>query len=71
MELLLQILLHAFKALTVAILIGMYKYRWCVVCARSCGLNNKHVVYMLKVTNGDKNWICEKRYSGNIYTVIF
>ena len=30
---------------------------------RSCGLNNKHVVYMLRVMNGDKQWICEKRYS--------
>lgn len=31
--------------------------------SRSCGLNNKHVVYMLRVMNGDKQWICEKRYS--------
>jgi len=30
---------------------------------RACGLNNKHVVYMLRVMNGDKQWICEKRYS--------
>ena len=40
---------------------------WCGVSVshcRSCGLANKHVVYMLKVMNGDKQWICEKRYSG-------
>jgi hypothetical protein len=35
---------------------------------RSCGLANKHVVYMLKVMNGDKQWICEKRYSGRCFT---
>jgi len=34
---------------------------------RSCGLNNKHVVYMLRVMNGDKQWIAEKRYSGEFY----
>ncbi|EKX40386.1 hypothetical protein GUITHDRAFT_113626 [Guillardia theta CCMP2712] len=31
---------------------------------RGCGgLNAKYVVYVLKIVNGDRQWLCEKRYS--------
>mmetsp|Transcript_41778 Transcript_41778/g.83740 ORF Transcript_41778/g.83740 Transcript_41778/m.83740 type:complete len:143 (-) Transcript_41778:276-704(-) len=30
---------------------------------RQCGVGSKHVVYVMKVINGDRSWLCEKRYS--------
>eukprot|EP00293_Proteomonas_sulcata_P001967 CAMPEP_0184328308 /NCGR_PEP_ID=MMETSP1049-20130417/143553_1 /TAXON_ID=77928 /ORGANISM="Proteomonas sulcata, Strain CCMP704" /LENGTH=141 /DNA_ID=CAMNT_0026650611 /DNA_START=589 /DNA_END=1014 /DNA_ORIENTATION=+ len=30
---------------------------------RHCGLASKYVVYIVKIANGDKQWVCEKRYS--------
>mmetsp|Transcript_43049 Transcript_43049/g.88075 ORF Transcript_43049/g.88075 Transcript_43049/m.88075 type:complete len:145 (+) Transcript_43049:372-806(+) len=28
-----------------------------------CGIGSKYVVYILKVVNGDRQWMCEKRYT--------
>mmetsp|Transcript_50532 Transcript_50532/g.157787 ORF Transcript_50532/g.157787 Transcript_50532/m.157787 type:complete len:105 (-) Transcript_50532:419-733(-) len=30
---------------------------------RSCGLTQKYVVYVMRICNGDKQWVCEKRYT--------
>ena len=30
---------------------------------RSCGVAQKHVMFQMKVVNGDRSWICEKRFT--------